>query len=510
MTTRQIVIVGGGMVGTRFAGDLVQSLDRIGADARITLVGEEPHAPYNRVLLSDVIAGRTSLAALALPDLPLQVTELRGAGVTEIDREGRRVRLQDGARLPYDELVLATGARARLPRIPGMLDGSEPGHGVRVLRTLDDARGLLAAAAVGGRFAVLGGGVLGVEVAAGLRERGGNVTLLHTGTVPMERQLDPGSACVLSTILQDRGITVVGDAEVLAVSRTDGRLRGLLLADDRFVAADTLVVTAGTRPAIELAAAAGLAVDHGVLVDDELRCLDDARISAIGDCAQPPGGTSGLIGPGWDQARRLARRFAGEPIPTRGPGRQIVRLKAGSISAVTLGKPRLLNDPGPLRVIGLDDHGGRRSIRIATDGRTLRAAVCVGAAAIAAELQVIFERGLPLPVDPAHLLVDRTLLAAPADDTSITKIPDTATLCRCNGVTKGQVIAAYRAGDRSVAEVAGRTRATTGCGGCAASVAGVLEWLCEADPDQNADVQRSSRPTGSPRVRPVASAEEPA
>ena len=498
MSAQRIVIIGGGMVGARFAGDLVDALARAGAHARITLVGEEPHAPYNRVLLSEVVAGRTALAALALPALPPSVSELRGTRVVAIDRVGRRVRTSDGASLPYDQLVLATGARARLPQIPGLLDGDDPGHGVRVLRTLDDARGIIAAAAVGGRIAVLGGGVLGVEVAAGLRDRGAEVTLVHTGPAPMERQLDPASAEVLAATLGDRGITVVADADVTAALHTAGRLRGLALADERFIAAETVVVTAGTVPATGLAQAAGLSIDRGVLVGADLRSVDDPRIAAIGDCAQPPGGMTGLIGPGWDQARTLARQIAGEAVSTRGGDRDIVRLKAGPISAVTLGDPRLLSDSGMLRVLALADHAGRRSIRIATDGRSLRAAVCVGAPAIAAELQVTFERDLPIPADPAHLLIDRSLVWAPAGESSINRIPDTATLCRCNGVTKGQIIAAYRGGDRTVDEVAQRTRATTGCGGCSAAVDDALVWLASADPDQS-----SSTPAVSTRSEAV-------
>lgn len=492
MSVQKIVVVGAGMVGSRFAGDLAAALERTGSEAHITVIGEEPHAAYNRVLLSEVIAGRTALAALGLPSLPGRVTELRGSRVIAIDRLNKRVRTDDGVLLGYHKLVLATGARARLPQIPGLSQDGEPAHGVRVLRTLDDARGVIAAAAVGGRIAVLGGGVLGVEVATGLRDRGARVTLLHTGPTPMERQLDSESGLVLAATLSDRGICVVGEADVIAAARADGRLRGLALADGRFVAADTVVVTVGTEPATELASAAGLSVDRGVLVGADLCSLDDGAIAAIGDCAQPPGGTTGLIGPGWEQARQLARQIAGEApsapangaTSARAGERDIVRLKAGQISAVTLGDPRLLSEQGPLRVVSLQDHTGRRNIRIATDGRSLRAAVCVGAPGIAAELQVTFERGLPIPADPSHLLIDRSLVATPTGGTSINKIPDTATLCRCNGVTKGQVIAAYRSGDRSVDEVAQRTRATTGCGGCTAAVSDALVWLASADPDQ--------------------------
>lgn len=507
MSAQRIVVIGGGMVGSRFVCDLVAALDRTGADARITLIGEEPHAPYNRVLLSEVVAGRTALGALALPALPESITELRGTRVVAIDRAGRQVRTSEGVNLPYDQLVCATGARARLPQIPGLQDGDGPGHGVRVLRTLDDARGIVAAAAVGGRIAVLGGGVLGVEVAAGLRHRGADVILVHTGPALMERRLDPESAAVLAATLGDRGISVVANSNVIAALHAGGKLRGLTLADARFLAADTVVVTAGAVPSTELAATAGLSVDHGILVGADLRSVDDPRVAAIGDCAKPPSGITGLIGPGWDQARALARQIAGEAVSTRGGDRDIVRLKAGPISAVTLGDPRLFSDPGPLRVLSLADHDGRRSIRIATDGRRLHAAVCVGAPQVAAELQVTFERDLPIPADPAHLLIDRALVRAPGGDTAINRIPDTATLCRCNGVTKGQIIAAYRGGDRTVEEVARRTRAATGCGGCGAVIGDALVWLASADPDQSRSTPPVSARSDALVVGPPGAAE---
>ncbi|WP_134322815.1 FAD-dependent oxidoreductase [Cumulibacter soli] len=476
---RKIIVVGGGMVGTRFAGEVAAELARAGQQAQITMLGEEPHAPYNRVLLSEVVAGRMTLAGITMPELPDSVTQLRGVRVRAVDRAHRRIRTDEGLELGYDDLVLATGAHARIPDIEGMEDG----HGVRVLRTLDDARGIIAVAAVGTPIGVLGGGVLGVEVAAGLAGRGAQVSLLHTGDAPMQRQLDADSAAVVAQALRESGIDVLGDADACAIERTDGRMRGVRLGDGRFVPAETLIITAGIEPATELARAAGLSIDEGILVGNDLRSIDDPNIAAIGDCAQPPEGIRGLIGPGWEQARRLSRAMAGIAVAPAPLERDVVRLKAGSISAVTLGDATLLREPSDVRLVSLYDPRGGRSIKVATDGDQLRAAVCVGAPEIAAELQALFERHLSVPADPAHLLLDRSLLAAPSGEASITKIPDSATLCRCNGVTKGHIIAAYRAGDRSVAEVAARTRATTGCGGCAAAVGDALVWLKSADPD---------------------------
>jgi assimilatory nitrate reductase electron transfer subunit len=460
----RVVVVGSGMVGTRFVDELGRITRGTTGRVMVTVLGEEPHAPYNRVLLSDAVAGRASLTALELPRLPTEhLTVHAGRRATRIDRHTGGVEDDAGRVHPFDTLVLAIGAAARLPDLDGL-----PSPRVRPLRSVDDARALLAALPRAERVAVLGGGVLGVEVACGLRARGADVTLVHHRDRLMERDLDATGADVLAETLADLGIRVVRDARVVSLRRSRGELAALQFADDRELACDLLVPAMGTVPRAEL------------------RSLADARIAAIGDCAEPPEGCLGLVAPGWAQAARLAAQVAaqatGEPVPDAASGApttaRVVRLKAVGAEAVSLGAAR---PPAGSRLLNLVDVAGRRSVTVSVaDGRVV-SAVCVGSPRTAAALTVSFERGTPVPSDPAWLLVDAGALALAPQANSPATMPGHATVCSCNGVTKGQIVEAHRSGARAVPDVAAVTRATTGCGGCRVTVEGLLDWLDRSD-----------------------------
>ena len=471
----RVVVVGGGMVGTRFVDELLAADTAVRYE--VTVLGAEDYEPYNRVLLSEVLAGRADLASLQLPvrqDLRVQVR--RSAAVTAVDRAGRRVTTSDGGRYPYDVLVLATGARAHVPDLPGLV--ADRPAGVHVLRSVDDCRELVAATVNGRRAVVVGGGLLGLEAATGLLRRGLAVTLVHHREHLLDRQLDVQAGAVLAAAAADLGLDLVLDSRPAAVTARAGRVTGLRLADDRWLQADVLLLACGTRPETSLATEAGLPTDRGVLVTDDLRSPDDHRIAALGDCAQPPEGGSGLVAQGWEQARRLARSLVHGSCDRAALGAEVVRLKASGLDVVTMGT---MSRPGA-RTVTLDDPDGRRHLRVSVLGDRLVGAACVGAGDLAADLTAAFDRGTPVPVDPASLLV-RSVVGAPVE-ASPTLLPARATVCRCNGVTKGDIVAAWECGAGSVAEVAACTRAGTGCGGCRGAVEGILQWLSDGEPDR--------------------------
>ncbi|WP_226344603.1 FAD-dependent oxidoreductase [Agilicoccus flavus] len=546
----RIVVVGHGMVAARFLDELDRRVPP--GFCEVTVLGAEPHAPYNRLLLSEVVAGRADLHGLTLPDAPRDVRVLAGVSARRIRRGERVVEDDRGGRHGYDTLVLATGAQPRVPSLPGLTgptgptDRADPAdlpRGVHALRTLDDCREILAAA--GGtrpdgsprRATVLGGGVLGLEAARGLAARGLAVTIVHSGAHPMDRQLDAASGAVLRRCLSDRRIRIATRARAQEVTVSDGAVSGVRLGGGRHVETDLLVLTAGVIPRTDLAEYAGLDVDRGVVVGADLRTPADPRIAAIGDCARTPDGWSGLLAPGWEQAGALARDLAaalgGEP--TVGPGgpssgrrvgaaaTDVVRLKAEGLDVVAFGA--VPDDWGPdddetdaagptgagaaaedvgasvesagsggsggsgasaavsaaPRVVTLLDVQGRRSLRLAVRDGRLVGGVLVGAGALAADLLVAYERGTAIPLDPARLLLKGGGGGVPVA-TSPASIPGSATICRCNGVTKSAIVTAFEHGERTLAGVAGRTRATTGCGGCTSAVEGILEWLEAADP----------------------------
>ncbi|WNB85895.1 FAD-dependent oxidoreductase [Cellulomonas sp. ATA003] len=535
----RVVVVGHGMVGSRF----VEELARRDAGARVTVLGAEEYEPYNRVLLSEVVAGRVDVASLTLPRTSLPgVTVHPGAVATSVDRDARTVTTGAGDLVPYDALVLATGARARVPRLIGIdPDAGLPG-GVHALRTLDDAREIVAATVNAGRAVVLGGGVLGLETACGLARRGLAVTVVHGGGHVMDRQLDAAAAQAVAHGLAGLGIEHRVDARAVGVDAgPDGRLRALVLADGERLPADLLVLTAGTVPEAGLAEAAGLPVRRGVLVDPDGATADPA-IHAIGDCAEPPEGASGLIAQGWEQARRLAAHLAdratrpsgpapdrpgvpsgaggpggavgaGNPVGAVGPGSpgapgtDVVRLKASGLEVVTMGVGAGRGEaPTGHRCVRLSDPGAGRHVEVVVADGVVVGATCVGAGSVAASLTAAYTRRTPTPRDPAYLLLGPLAGAGDAaSDPSPTLMPDRTTICRCNGVTKGDLVGHWRAGARTVEEVAHASRATTGCGGCTDAVCGILEWLHRTDPPAGPDRDGAPPPADAP-ARPVLAA----
>jgi assimilatory nitrate reductase electron transfer subunit len=521
----RLVVVGNGMVGSRFVEDLLAA-DTSGR-YDVTVVGEEACEPYNRVLLSEVVAGKHDLAALTLPTpTSPRLTVLRGQPAAHLDREDRVVVTSDGRRLRYDRLVLATGSAARVPPLDGLRSRDQQhGHdrhrggdhltaGVHALRTIDDAREVVAATLNARRAVVLGGGVLGMEAACGLARRGVVVTVVHPASTLMERQLDAAAGRVVELAMARLGIDQrVGVGATSAVVE-GGHLTGLRLDDGELVPADLLVLATGTVPSTSLAAGAGLTVDRGVVVDDDLRSPDDHRVFAIGDCAQPPEGGTGLVAQGWEQSRRLAAHLCREsvasasasfgsshssspgvaangstarPLSTgRAPrsstsGSDVVRLKAHGLDVVTMGVcgSDRADDPAQ-RTLRLSDPDVRRHVEVVVSGGRLVGATCVGAGAVAADLVTTYTRRTPVPADPAYLLLPALAPHPAGGPTSPADLADDTTVCRCNGVTKADIAASVHGGATSAADIATATRATTGCGGCRDDVCALLDWLTPA------------------------------
>ncbi|MFC8828769.1 NAD(P)/FAD-dependent oxidoreductase [Streptomyces sp. NPDC057137] len=330
----EIVVIGGGTAGVRLAQRLAASAPDSDSDSAptVTLLGEEPHAPYNRVLLAEVLAGRYGPEVIALPPVP--GVERRGVRAVRIDRADRLVRCDDGSVVPYDRLVLATGSNPVLPPLRGLRRPDHPGlpAGVHPFRTMDDCLALSAAVRPGTRAVVIGGGLLGVSAARALAERGAQVVLTQQGEYLMERQLDASGSLLLRRRLESWGVEVHTECRVRGLVRTDddARVAAVELADGFRLDAELTVLACGVRPRTGLARAAGLEVRRGVVVDDELR-TSDPHIHAIGDCAEHGDRLYGLAGAALEQADLLAQLLSVDPATRYTGTRSLTRLTLAAL-----------------------------------------------------------------------------------------------------------------------------------------------------------------------------------
>jgi assimilatory nitrate reductase electron transfer subunit len=481
--THRVVVVGNGMAGCRFVQEL---LDRdVAGRFDITVIGAEDGGAYNRVLLSNVLAGVTRGDSITIADEAWfesrGVTLHTGRTVTAIKRDAQLVQLDDGAELAYDTLVLATGSTALLPPIDGIRgpDGTLV-HGAALFRTRDDCVAIDGWAAGARHAVVVGAGVLGLEAARALAGRGLTVNVVQREDRLMERQLDAAAGRVLDKTLRGLGIVVHSGVTVAQVHAA-ARVTGVTLSDGRSLPADVVVLCCGVRPRVDLARDAGFELNDGVLVDDALRTINDDRVIAIGECAEHRGRLYGLVAPVWEQARVAAAVLADPSAATRYHGStSVTRLKADGVELAAMGdqSPLEIDDDETELVTFVDRARGVYQKLVVHDGR-LVGAILLGDTRNAGTVTQLFDRRAELPLDRSALLMVRRNAPATAA-TSPTALPARATICQCNGVTKAGITAAWQAGAHSVDEIAARTRATTGCGTCRDAVCGLVDWLANS------------------------------
>jgi NAD(P)H-nitrite reductase large subunit len=442
------------MAGARLVEELLARRDLSGADLDVTVVGDEPGPAYNRILLSAVLEGTHPDSQIALQDTGFLeergVTLLTGTRVAEVDRAAREVVLEGGRRLPYDRLVLATGSIPTLPPIRGIVTPEGRLHPtVHAFRSLADCSRLDEAASPGGRAVVVGGGLLGLQVARALQVRGLEVDLVEGTSHLLSSQVGEQAGAVIARSMRRLGTQVY--THTRAVRMTD---EGLRLDNGYTLPADLVVLTAGGRPATAIAKRAGLFVRRGVVVDGQLRSVTDERIHAIGDCAEHAGRTPGFVAPAWEQAGILAEVLTGGEAEYDG-SRVVARLRATALDVAVLGDPE--HTDGEVVEVANPITGTYR--KLVVRGGVIEAAVMVGDLSRVGLITQLFDRRTVLgPEEPGLLLMaDAPVTTAP--------LPDEAEVCACAGVTAGRL---RRCVDLPTAVA--DTRATTGCGGCAQTV----------------------------------------
>jgi ferredoxin-nitrate reductase len=453
---RRLLVAGAGMAGQ---ATLEAALAHSPESFDVTLVGREPELPYNRVLLSRLLAG-----GVGAPDLALRppawyerqgVSVRSGIAVERLDLPARRALLSDGTAVDFDLLVLATGSRAALPPIEGLASS-----GAIAFRSLADTRAILAATRPRRRAVVIGGGLLGLEAARGLRERGAQVSVVEVADRLMAAQLDDLGAGMLKRALRRLGIEVLVGRRIEAVTG-EGKPEAVVLDDGEQLPADLVVVAAGIEPDVQLANAAGLEVGRGVIVDDELRASAPG-VWAVGECAEHRGTVYGLWSPVLAQAKVAGASLGGRPAAFHG-AKSATTLKVSGVDLFCGGTHRA--EEGDEVVLSLDSRRGIYRRLVLRDGR-LRGAVLIGDLTDAPKLSTSLTSGALVPDD---LLV--------AGEARVETVEPSELVCSCHRVTADQISRASADGADTAEAVARSTGATTGCGGCRSEVERMLAGL---------------------------------
>lgn len=331
-----LAIVGNGMAAAR----LVQELKKApGFEGRILMIGREPRPAYNRVLLSPLLAGEIGEPALELHSTHWYdeqgIELLCDDPVVVLEPEQHRLQTHRGKSIHYRQLVLATGSNSSLPPLPGLSL-----NGVMGFRNWQDVEIMREAAVHGGKAVVIGGGLLGLEAAEGLRKQGMTTSVLQRSDYLLNRQLDRQGAGLLQQTLEQRGLRIITGAGVEALQGNGaGHVTGVMLKDGRVLPADIVILATGISPEISLARSAGLDCDRAITVDAELR-TSAGNIFALGECCQFEDHTYGLVAPIWRQARVLAQvlrgcpgRYSEQPVATQLKVSGIELFSCGEIEA---------------------------------------------------------------------------------------------------------------------------------------------------------------------------------
>ena len=470
MNKEKLVVVGNGMAGCRAVEEI---LKRAPNRYEIAIFGAEPRVNYNRIMLSPVLAGEKTYEDIIINDEAWYrdngITLHAGRAVTAIDPAAKLVRAEGGLEVPYDVLILANGSDPiRLP-----LPGADL-KGVVTFRDLDDVGAMLAAAEKdGGKAVVIGGGLLGLEAAYGLAKRGMDATVVHLMEVLMERQLDESAGYLLTEALKQKGVETVLGANSEEILGEDGKVSALRLKDGRVLPCDVLVMAVGIRPNGALAKAAGLQVNRGVVVDDQMRSSDPS-IFAVGECAEHRGVAYGLVAPIFEMCKTLAEVLTDGDAAYEGSVLS-TRLKVSGVDVFSAG--RFSGGEGCEDIVFRDAGRGVYKRLVLEDGK-VAGAVLFGDAVDGNWYFDLMKSGRDVTDIRETLVFGQAVtegLSGLDPSSAVAAMADTAEICGCNGVCKGQITQAITGqGLTTLDDVRAVTKASGSCGSCTPLVEQVL------------------------------------
>jgi nitrite reductase (NADH) large subunit len=464
---QKLVVIGAGMASGRMIEHIVEA--NIGAGGfDITLFNAEPRGNYNRLMLSPVLSGEKSYADIVTHDADwyaAQGVDCRfGEPVVKIDRANRVVFSNAGG-VPYDALVIATGSAPFIIPVPG-----HKLPGVVTYRDLEDTNAMIAASRPGAKAVVIGGGLLGLEAAAGMAARGAEVTVIHLMGHLMERQLDPAAGYLLQKDLERRGIHIHCKGATKAILGTT-HVEAVLLEDGTVYPADLVCMAVGIRPEVRLANDAHLEVGRGITVDDQMRSSDPA-IHALGECVEHEGQVFGLVAPLYDQAKVLAATLLGQAAAFR-PVQTATKLKVTGVDLFSAGD--FAEAPGREDIVFRDPGRGVYK-RLILEGQRLLGAVLYGDTADGAWFFDLIKQGRDVS-DLRDTLIFGPAFAGGASANplaAVAALPPEAEICGCNGVCKGRIVSAIEGGAVTLDAVRATTKASSSCGSCTGLVEQVM------------------------------------
>ena len=465
---KKLVIVGNGMAPGRMLEELFETAPGL---YEVTIFNAEPRVNYDRIMLSPVLSGEKAYEDIVIHTedwyAERGITLHKGAKVTGIDRAAKTVTAANGITAPYDVLVIATGSSPIILPVPG-----HQLNGVLPYRDLDDVEQMLAIAEGRGHAVVIGGGLLGLEAAYGLKRQGMSVTVLHLMPTIMERQLDPAAAYLLEKALTERGIEIITKANTRRILGTE-KVEGVELEDGRTIVADMVVMAVGIRPAAALAKEAGLTVNRGIVVDDGMATSDPA-IFALGECAEHRGQCYGLVAPLYESARVLAERLTGGAAEYLGSVTN-TKLKVTGVNLFSAGD--FAEGEGREEIVLRDAARGTYKRLVLKENRII-GAVLYGEVADGPWYFDMLKRGTDVAELRETLIFGQAYQGGGATldpRAAVANLPDDAEICGCNGVCKGKIAATITAkGLTTLDEVRAHTKASASCGNCTGLVEQVM------------------------------------
>jgi nitrite reductase (NADH) large subunit len=470
MRKLKLVMVGNGMAGVRALEELLKLAPEL---YEIAVFGAEPHPNYNRILLSPVLSGEMTLQEIVLNGREWYAAHgVRlhlGKKVTRIDRCARRVLAEDGTEERYDRLILATGSNPVILPVPG-----KDLPGVLTYRDIADTDAMIDAAQRYRRAAVIGGGLLGLEAANGLKSRGMEVTVVHLMPWLMERQLDRVAAGMLQKSLEARGLKFLLEKKTAElVAGESGRVCALKFADGESIAADLVVMAVGIRPNTALAEAAGIRVNRGVVVSDTMQTYDP-RIYAVGECAEHRGVAYGLVAPLFDMAKVCANHLAEFGIGRYEGSVTSTKLKVTGIDLFSAGD--FMGGEGAEEIV-LHDPGSGVYKKLLIKHNRLVGSVLYGDTVDGSWYLQLLKDRKDVGELRDHLMFGQSHLgnSGHLGQTRAAAMPDAMEVCGCNGVAKGAIVKAIKEkGLFTLEEVRKHTKASGSCGSCTGLVEQIL------------------------------------